>query len=135
MWYLATRYKFGLVVQRYLKRMLQFGMLYQGKKALSKWKSIRVPSPSSCTYDDSHLVCFFQCAGFVQSFQEEMCFVYTRNASFFGVIFLCRHDLSPTLEYNDCSGRQLTIQCTIQGEIFQLRGKYAPQSSCDRASL
>ena len=52
-----------------------------------------------------------------------------------GVLMIIKHELNPTVVYNDQRGRWMVVQCMINGEVYDFGGIYAPNTSRDRVLL
>ena len=48
---------------------------------------------------------------------------------------IIKHEVNPTVAYNDQRGRWMVVQCMINGETYDFVGIYAPNASRERALL
>ena len=46
---------------------------------------------------------------------------------------IIKHEVNPTVAYNDQRGRWMVAQCMINGERYDFGGIYAPNASRERA--
>ena len=60
---------------------------------------------------------------------------YAGQGTTSGVLMIIKHELNPTVAYNDQRVRWMVVQCMINGEVYDFGGIYAPNASRDRALL